>query len=83
MEWQDLVIAIGSGLFVVALLPTVFSDEKPAWSTSAMTGSILYVFAFTYYTLGLKLGAITAALSAVVWTIILVQTILARRKNSN
>lgn len=80
MEWQDLVIAIGAILFAVALLPTVFSEAKPAWATSAMTGSVLYVVAFTYTTIGLDFAAITTGISAFLWTVILAQSILARQR---
>jgi hypothetical protein len=80
MEWQDLVLAVGSALFAFALLPTIFSSAKPALTTSLLTGSILAVFTFTYVTLGLHYAAITTGITSALWLTIATQTIIATRR---
>lgn len=71
--WQDLVFGAGSLVFVVALLPSVFSKHKPALSTSVLTALVLYTFAVTYFTLGFYISAAITLTTALVWTILAVQ----------
>ena len=71
--WQDWVIGSGQFLFFVVLLPSVFSDNKPHPDTSVSTGIILLVFAFTFWTLTLRWGAIMAALTGCTWLVLYVQ----------
>lgn len=78
MEWQDTVLAIGSAIFALALLPTVFSAAKPALATSLSTGSVLAVFTFTYTTLDLHYAAVTTGITSALWLIIFGQTLLQR-----
>lgn len=73
MQIQDLIILIGSGLFSVALLPSVFSRNKPAAWTSLLTAVVLSAFTWVYVTLDLTYGAITTATTAALWSILLVQ----------
>lgn len=68
--WQDWVIAIGQLLFFIALLPSVFSPQKPHWASSLMTGTVLFAFAFTFYTLDLAWGAFTALLVGCTWFVL-------------
>ena len=76
MHWQDYVIAVGSIIFIIALMPTVLSKEKPHLSTSLMTGTVLMVFAITYLTLRLWFAAITTALTSLQWFVLAVQKYL-------
>lgn len=73
--WQDWTIAIGQLLFFFALLPSIFGAHKPSWITSGTTGLILTVFAYTFWTLDLVYGALTAALVALGWYILCIQKI--------
>lgn len=73
MSWQDVLLSVGQFVFVVALFPSVFSEDKPALSTSLTTGVVLIVFAFTYSTLRLWSGAVFAILVGVMWFILAVQ----------
>lgn len=75
-SWQDMVLSIGSLIFVVALLPSIFSPHKPSFSTSASTGAVLIVFGFTYISLNLWYAATTTFLSGVLWAILAVQKAL-------
>jgi len=73
MSWQDILLSIGQFVFAVALLPSVFSKDKPAVSTSLMTGTVLVAFAFTYSTLKLWSAATFAAVVGIIWLILFFQ----------
>jgi len=73
MLWQDGVLTGGSIIFVIALVPSVMSKDKPALSTSLMTGSVLIVFAFVYLTLSLWFSAVTTAITGMLWFILAAQ----------
>jgi hypothetical protein len=75
--WQDAVLTIGSILFALALIPSVRGEAKPAVSTSAMTAATLYVFAAVDLTLGLTFTALTTAVTATMWAILLGQKVSA------
>lgn len=73
--WQDYVLTAGSIAFVLALIPAVRAKEKPARTTSAMTSFVLWIFAATDVTLGLYWTALTTALTASMWLVLLIQGI--------
>lgn len=75
MHWQDLVFTLGSLFFIVALVHSVRSEDKPPVGTSVITGFWLGVFSAVYATLGLPLAATTSAISAVLWGVLAVQKI--------
>lgn len=56
-NWQDLVLTIGSLIFVIALIPSVKGRDKPTFWTSALTGSVLVTFVIVYATLDLWFAA--------------------------
>lgn len=80
MLWQDWVFSVGQWVFILALLPSVFGKDKPALSTSLMTGTVLAIFALTYITLSLLLAGISTSLSSAVWFVLAVQKYLADKK---
>ncbi len=82
MSWQDIVFSIGQWIFIIALIPLIFSKDKPALSSSLMTGTVLAVFAFTYSTLSLWTASASTVLSAGAWFILATQKIRANRKKS-
>lgn len=67
MQWQDIVFTVGSLVFIIALLPSVFSENKPDIKTSALTTVILSVFALTYFSLHLYFSSIVTFATALVW----------------
>ncbi|MDP2734609.1 MAG: hypothetical protein Q8P12_00185 [bacterium] len=67
MAWQDIVISIGQWVLLIALIPSVTSKDKPALATSVLTGLVLTLFAFTFFTLSLLLSGASAALVAATW----------------
>jgi len=76
--WQDWIIGVGQLFFFIALLPSVFSAHKPHRWSSLMTGIVLLVFAYTFWSLGLLWGAATSALVGFTWFLLFVQKIRAK-----
>lgn len=79
-NWQDLVLAIGSIIFVIALVPSVAGKNKPALSTSLLTGTVLVVFGISYLTLTLWYAATTTFMTAVMWYILAAQKLHQSRR---
>ena len=67
MHWQDIVLSVGQYIFVIALLPSVFGKDKPALSSSLLTGTVLGVFTVVYATLGLWSSTIASTLVTATW----------------
>ncbi|GEM_PF-552297 len=82
MTWQDIVFSIGQWIFIVALIPLLFSKDKPALSSSLMTGTVLAVFAFTYSTLSLWTASTSTILTAGAWFTLAIQKYRLDRKKS-
>jgi len=69
--WQDYVIAAGSIIFVLALLPQLiecYHGGKINVISATLTASVLGVFCVVYASLGLWLAAVP--FTAVVWGLI-------------
>lgn len=73
MLWQDILIMVGGFVFVIALLPSVFSKGKPAKSTCFMTAAVLSSYVGAFVTLGLFLSAFSTGLTALTWWVLLFQ----------
>jgi len=56
--WQDLVLGIGTWMFIIALIPATISDIIFPQFSSFVTAMVLSVFTFTVWTLNLRLTAI-------------------------
>ena len=61
---------LGGFVLSAALLPTIWSQSKPAVSTCIITGGVLLVFAVVYLSLQLWLAAVATALSAACWLVL-------------
>jgi hypothetical protein len=70
MHWQDALLSAGQYIFVLALLPSVFGKDKPALSSSLLTGAVLAAFALAYFTLGLLSSAIAACAISATWFVL-------------
>lgn len=73
MHWQDLVITFGQIIFSIALLPMIFSKDKPALVSSSVTGLVLMVYAITYTTIQFWFGAAMTTLTGIIWLILAYQ----------
>ena len=80
MHWQETILAIGQVVFIIALLPSVFSSDKPEIWTSLITGSVALSIAITYATMKLPIAAISAFFNFVFWSILAIQK---HRQNLN
>jgi len=67
MQWQDWVFTSGQLIFVFALIPTIRGRDKPALSTSLITGLIIITFSYTQLTLKLYFSSITGMMAATAW----------------
>lgn len=73
MSWRDLILTAGTFVFIVGLLPSVFSNDKPALATSLVTGTTLLVFTVIYLTLSLWFTALLTAVIAGLWFTLAIQ----------
>lgn len=73
MHWQDIVLTAGTVIFIIALFPSVLSKDKPALSTSIMTGTVLIIFAYIYFTLSLWFSTLTTFITGAIWFILAAQ----------
>lgn len=80
MVWQDYVIASAQIGFVIALVPTIRSQNKPPKATSLMTVMLLTVITFCLFTLHLYFSSITAFAIDITWAVIWLQTVKSDRK---
>ena len=72
-HWQDFVLAAGSLIFSLALIPSLRSTHKPAASTSLVTSGVLFIFAVTYLTLSLWFSAIAITINGLAWLVLALQ----------
>jgi hypothetical protein len=70
---QDIILTGGFLIFIVALIPSVISKDKPALLTSLPTGIVTVVFVGVYVSLNLWYSAVTTALLAVMWLVLAAQ----------
>lgn len=73
MHWQQTVLALGQIIFIIALLPSVFTKDKPEIWTSIITGTVALSIAITYITMSLPVAAISAFFNFVFWSILAYQ----------
>jgi len=71
--WQDVVLMSGSFIFALALLPSLFSKNKPNIKTSIITAFWLFIFAGVYTTLDLWLSFSATMVTAFLWAVLAVQ----------
>ncbi len=82
VRWQDSVLATGSLLLAVALIPSLRSNDKPALATSLLTASCLAVFAFVYASLALWYSTTTTSVTSLFWFILAYQRLQSVRRTS-
>lgn len=73
MHWQQTVLALGQVVFIIALLPSVFSKDKPEIWTSIITGTVALSIAITYTTMKLPIAALSAFFNFVFWSLLAYQ----------
>lgn len=73
MHWQDMVLTIGQIIFVLVLIPAIFSKQKPSFLTSSVTSAGLFSFSIVYFSLALWFAAIATLILSVEWCILAAQ----------
>lgn len=63
-----------------AIVPSLVGKDKPAFSTSIFTGTILLSFAVSYVTLGMWSSSVSTGVLAIAWLTLAVQQWRRRRK---
>jgi hypothetical protein len=82
MHWQEIVLTIGQLVFIIALLPSILSKDKPEIWTSILTGTVALSIAITYITMSIPIAAISAFLNFVAWSILAIQKYKQNHKTS-
>jgi hypothetical protein len=82
MAWQDIVLSIGSWIFIFALFPSIFGKDKPPLSTSVITGFVLISYVFVYFTLHLWLSMASTGIMVAAWLTLAVQKYLQKNKEA-
>lgn len=73
MHWQDIIISLGQWVMTAALLPSIFSERKPAISSSLLTGTVIVAFGVAYASLGLVSSVLSSVACALAWFILAYQ----------
>jgi hypothetical protein len=72
--WQDYSFMACNALFVMAQIPTLrHRTDKPPMSSSLMTGALLMVITYTFWSLTLHVSAFSAFVLGIVWFVIAYQ----------
>ncbi len=82
MTWQDIVLSVGSWIFIAALFPSLLGKDKPPISTSVLTGGVLLVYTLVYFSLHLWLSMASTGVLAVAWLALGVQKYLSTQPKS-
>jgi small-conductance mechanosensitive channel len=77
MRWQDIVISIAQTGFIIALLPSIRSKQKPVLFTSISYTVLICAICIALLSLHLWFSTLTAFAGAIEWAILAVQRIKA------
>lgn len=80
MIWQDLILIAGNFVFILALIPSLKSKNKPSFYTSLPNSIIMTVFGITLFTLNLWGSAVLTLILASMWGILAIQKYKTREK---
>jgi 4-hydroxybenzoate polyprenyltransferase len=73
MTIQDVILAVGSFLFTVALIPVLLNKKSAVpWSGALITAAVLTVFVGVYASLGLWLTVVSGSSTALIWWLLLI-----------
>ena len=69
----DQIFSIGSLIFTLSLIPSVWSEHKPSFWTSFLTGSVLALFGVTYLAMYLYWSAGVTFITSALWYTLAIQ----------
>lgn len=67
MKWQDKVFSVGEVVFLTGLIPSLLSNQKPAWTTSIATAIMLYAFMVVHASYKLWVTFSLTFVTATIW----------------
>lgn len=70
MKWQDKVFSVGEIVFLTSLLPSLFSEQKPAALTSIVTALMLCVFLTVHASYKLWVAFALTTVTAGLWFVL-------------
>jgi hypothetical protein len=70
---SNVIFAVGSFIFSLALIPSIKSKDKPAIFTSLSTGAILTIYLICYAMLGMWLAFVAGIFVVVAWYTLAIQ----------
>jgi len=70
---NDLIFTFGSIVFLVALIPSLVSENKPDKKTSFITSFVLCVFSLNYISIGLYFSSVVSFIGAIAWLVLYIQ----------
>lgn len=75
MKWQDVAGSVAQVGFIVSLLPSVLSEQKPAAATSFATALLLATFLVIYASYRLWVTVATTAAATMLWLVLGIQEV--------
>lgn len=78
--WQDYVFFVVQLTLALALLPSIYSKEKPHFKTSILMAICLFIITVTNLTLNLWLGAAGTFANVVMWMILAFQKLQKKQR---
>ena len=70
MKWQDLVVTAGAWVFIIALYPSVKSEDKPAFVTSLITGVTMLAYTIVYASYSLWWATASSVILCFEWFVL-------------
>jgi hypothetical protein len=74
-KWQDVIFAAGEIVFMLSLLPSVFSEQKPAPLTSIATALMLCLFLFVHASYKLWMAFTLCTATIALWFVLFLQAV--------
>lgn len=75
MNREDLIFTIWNFILALALLPSIFSENKPSAATSLVTGVVLASFSFSFNRINFYWANWVTAGAAGLWFILFAQAL--------
>jgi hypothetical protein len=82
MSLSEAIFICGGFILSISLLPSVWSDNKPHWKTSLLSGLVLASFTINYLILNFYFAAATGFAQTILWGALFIQVILKNRKTN-
>ncbi len=79
MAWEDLVLAAGGFIISFGIIPTIRGPVKPPLITTLTFVGVLTASFVAFVSLGLWLTAAGIGAQAILWAVIMAQTLMIRR----